>query len=811
MDRIRDLTDAAGRDDDLLRRTSGGILDSQYLSEEPPAAYLHEREQPQYVLRNKKSGVKIAQGPSVDSHTPDGDHQALAVITDVRILFLVGNARGDECETLDLSDVVEARADSAGLLASTLVIETVDGGTWKFPCRGDVSAVAEYIEDAAQTWANANRLVEEASDHLPEVENALANADFAAARDVLATVTDGIETAEQRIASLGDGAIAAFRERAAEPIAEARQFRREIAATKGAHHHANAQEAWKRDHDFDRAAEEYDRALTEYERAIETNGEEPPVAALAARRRGALQESEVLRVAPMADARAARDVARERTDPEVAAAEWETALTCYREATGLDWGSDDREFVVDRERAREGAAEATDAAIDAHLAAGREWLRAGDEAASEGSRESARDAYERAEAHFENAGKIARELAPGRVDAVDDALDDVTARIAREGPPGDEPVETDYSVAAIWEWRGQTTGQGPAPSRQSAVPVTEKETILLTDDDQSGEVSEPTPAITPLERGETETTPSGEAFPTPAVTPLESNESSADDEDTSPAVQPAITPLADAKSEPADATPRVKPAITPVDATDRTAETSQEATGAGETGGDETNEKSETDSDGKPRVKPAITPIEEKDPATPDSEQATAGQRAPAQGTDAGGDPQNGGTGERAEAGAVETGDGGTQATAVPAGSGVTAEQVDTSTVVDKLRALEESVFTDLVADTWAARGWTTTVFTASGEAVYDVVAMRSGEDGDERLLIWTEHRPDGGTLGATAIERCATARDSSRGADQATLVTTGTLTSAAYERADARDVTVVTATSLAERVVEAGLAEDLQ
>ena len=101
MDRIRDLTETDGRADELVTSTSGGLFDAQYLSGEPPVATLEPYEQPQYVLRNKKSGIELAGGTNPTTHTPDGDYQALAIVTDCRVLFFLGRAGGDHVETVD--------------------------------------------------------------------------------------------------------------------------------------------------------------------------------------------------------------------------------------------------------------------------------------------------------------------------------------------------------------------------------------------------------------------------------------------------------------------------------------------------------------------------------------------------------------------------------------------------------------------------------------------------------------------------------------------------------------------------------------
>lgn len=481
MARIRDLTDEDGRDDAALTETSGGMLDRQYLQSDPPVAYLDDHESPQYVLRNRKGGATIA-GDAGEQHlAPADDGGGVAVVTDVRVHVVVGTAEGDRARSLRLDEVVEAEADSEGLLSTALVVETVDGDRWRFPTRGDVAEVADYVDGTGQVWANAQRLIEEAAAEVETGRGHLETGEFEAARESVSAATDLIETARERIGALGGGAEEALAERVDPIRRDLRGLHRKIAATKGSHHHAAAQRAWEDDHAFDRAADHYETAVEEYRRAIEADGDSPPTDALRRRLRGAAGEREILRVAPMADARAAQEVARTTDDPDEAATEWETALTCYREAVSLDWGGDGRTFLVDRDLARERAVEACDAAIDARLTAAREWRAAGDRIAVNGRHSEARQAYERARGHVERAREIADQLDPDRIDDVEECLETVERRLRGEGVPASEPDESTLPVERVRDVLASDGAAGGAGS----VEV-----------DPASEGEGPTPAIT---------------------------------------------------------------------------------------------------------------------------------------------------------------------------------------------------------------------------------------------------------------------------------------------------------------------------
>lgn len=122
------------------------------------------------------------------------------------------------------------------------------------------------------------------------------------------------------------------------------------------------------------------------------------------------------------------------------------------------------------------------------------------------------------------------------------------------------------------------------------------------------------------------------------------------------------------------------------------------------------------------------------------------------------------------------------------------------------IRDLDDADFTDLVAAVWAARGWSTAAFETDAGTVYDLLAVRDGE----RLLLWTVRSGAGQPVGADLIERCATTRDRSRGADAAAIVTDGTLAAGAAERAADLDVEVVDADALCDLLEETGLVDRL-
>lgn len=697
MANVINLLDEDAHHDSLQRTGSDGFFGGQYLSDGPLSTYLVEHETPRYLVRNKKSGLRIAGESGTEHVKPDDDRQALALVTDVRLFVAVGKRAGDEVRSLPLPDVVEAGAEDSGFLETTLTVETLDGTTWRFPFRGDVSEAARDIDDIAQVWANANRLLDDVERQVELTQRFVANGNHADAAEALSGAGETIETARQRIREVGERATREIDDRAATLRPELDTLRRQITAGRGGSAHASAQAAWEA-REYERAAEAYDAAIEAYEYALEQDGERPSREALVSRVSGAVRERELLRVGPRIDADATRRRARATADPEEAAGIWTVALDSYRDMLGLHWPGEDRSFVVDRDLIREQTTAVSDDAIADHSQAGESWLTAGDELAVEGREAQADQVYERAREQFQRALALAREVRPDRTDELETLLEAVETRLEGHYPsevPDDEPL----SVAELRQGRSD---ESEDDDRRDGG---DRSVLTRIREGKQRDSSPPAGVADESEDDDASASNVGTGQP--------------DSAGTSTATAGRDTP-----EEPADQ--RTEPSGTVGDGTGTAPPESGTAT--------------------RPR-----SAGEQSGPAT-----EADGPDSPA--TDA--------------AGAADE-------------------------RVRRVRALDESAFTEFVASTWSSQGYTTTVFSATEKAAYDILAVR--QDPTERLLLWTVHRPDGGSLGSTAVERCATARDNSRGADGAVLVTSGALTDAARARASDLDVTVVDSDDLAD------------
>ena len=387
MSRVVDLLE----DDELLHTTVRDgpfVFGGRLLTDGPAAAHLGT-ESPRYLLWNKRAGLTIEHDDgSQTRHRPDENYRALAVVTDARLVVIVGQAGGDVVETLSHTAVIEARVSRSrvrNLLTGRLVVETLSGDRWEFPCQGELPLVAEYLGRVAQIWARANRLCEAATEELDRAAESLAAGDHEQALPHREDAAARVETATEYIERLDEGA-APLRDRHAALRSRLAVIERRIQTARAAVARSRAQTAWA-DGRYEEAVTAYDAAVAGYEEALSMNetlsdGERTR---LSRRLEGVRRKRELLRVSPLIDAEKAHRRALQATDPEEEASATRRALDLYRDALGLAAVELERPFRIDRETVRTQAVEAADTAIDLPLDAGKRWL-----AVAETLRESGR-------------------------------------------------------------------------------------------------------------------------------------------------------------------------------------------------------------------------------------------------------------------------------------------------------------------------------------------------------------------------------------------------------------------------------------
>ncbi|ELZ26943.1 hypothetical protein C475_08411 [Halosimplex carlsbadense 2-9-1] len=405
----------------LTETGSGGLIGRGLLHDRPLAEYVEPTETPRFVVRNKKRGFTVKETDSTASDAgveagqvaPDRDHTAAALVTDVRVLFAVGRAEGDRTRSVALGDVVDARTE-AGLRNGALVLDTVGGAQYRFPTRGDLEAVREFVDAAAGVWSRAERHLEAAEETLERVERAFESGDadvvLAAVGDVRGTLDDAREAA----ASL-DGAAASVDDRIEGYGGRLRLFERRAYVEQAEQARERGHTRWD-DEAYETAADHFGRAADSYAAALSVDADRPSDELIEQRRANLDAERERLAASPLERAEQAVEVARSTDDIETVVTWWERALERYERLRALDWGRDDPRFDGDREAVRERLATVAERLIEARCERARRALDAADGAPPA----AAAAACDRAESSLDDARAVARERVPDALDTVEE-------------------------------------------------------------------------------------------------------------------------------------------------------------------------------------------------------------------------------------------------------------------------------------------------------------------------------------------------------------------------------------------------------
>lgn len=434
MGNVIDVSESGKPESAVLTSTAtSGILGSTFLHSEPLSTYLGESERAQYVLRNKRTGLRIESDGGGDwsgdgdrdgeteQLTPASDYQALAAVTDVRIVFVVGTPDGDRSTSIQLADVATVAADG-GLLGGELSITTASDVRYVFSCRGDLDPIVEYVDRGSQAWARAYTYLETARDALSVAEDARDATDFRAAIAAIDEGTTALTAARDRLATFGSGAERSLAPEAEELDGTLEQRRRAIHAEHGVHAHERGHRHWG-NREYERAHQAYREATAALERAqdlAETADVEDRLARID-------EELDELADAPLTYASAMVEEARASDDPRTCAQCWEVAIERYRDAYALDWGRDDDRFRGDPVRIRERILDAIDSLVD-HRVDGierrleeAEWLRQSDDIAG------ARDVLEETMAALDRTERLVDELTVAEYPELDEARVEIEA------------------------------------------------------------------------------------------------------------------------------------------------------------------------------------------------------------------------------------------------------------------------------------------------------------------------------------------------------------------------------------------------
>jgi len=483
---MKHVIEVENEDAQVLTETgSGGLIGRGLLHDRPLAEYVERTETPRFVVRNKKRGFTVEETDDAASDdaveagqvAPDGDHSAAALVTDVRVLFAVGRAEGDRTRSVSLDDVVDARTE-AGLRNGALVLDTVAGAQYRFPSRGDLDAVREFVDAAVGVWSRTERALEAAEETLDRVERAFEAGDvdvvLAAVTDVRGTLDDAREAA----ASL-DGAAASVADRVEDYRERLRLFERRAYVEQAEQARERGHTRWD-DEAYETAADHFERAADSYAAALSVDADRPGDELIRRRRANLDAERERLAASPLERAEQAAEVARSADDTETAVTWWERALERYERVHALDWGRDDPRFEVDREAVRERLATVAERLVRARCERARRALDAADGAPPA----AAAAACDRAESSLDAARAVARERIPDALDTVEELDDRLADR--RPDPSATEPDGTDAETVVV----SPGGADGDASDCGEADTAARSDTVVESDGDAAADGTE---------------------------------------------------------------------------------------------------------------------------------------------------------------------------------------------------------------------------------------------------------------------------------------------------------------------------------
>lgn len=175
-DTERLLAEATGEIDKALftQTGSGGPTSEGYLADRPPIEYLAE-DALQYLLAGNE-GVTVKRHANVEArdddrtgvYTTDGTHRAFVLVTDRRVVFIVGSDNGDTAVTLPIRRITAVQTDG-GLTHGTLIVSSDrHEHVFKTERSAAVEEAAAYLREQSVTLGSNNGVVLGDHELLPE-------------------------------------------------------------------------------------------------------------------------------------------------------------------------------------------------------------------------------------------------------------------------------------------------------------------------------------------------------------------------------------------------------------------------------------------------------------------------------------------------------------------------------------------------------------------------------------------------------------------------------------------------------------------
>ncbi len=384
--------------------------------------FLDSGETVRFVLTSSKGIERTADGRTTTIE-PGSGHEAYAVVTDFRILFLVGSDAANPSVDVefDLPSVTRVEARS-GLLSTSLVVVAEESTTVKFKPSGgpDLTDVADYVDRIGSAWQDLNRALARTRQATEVFEERLATGDDA--QEALTTARSRLSNAYHQATRHEDGPVDEMLARI-EPV-EADLDERQVEARLD-----RVDELVEATEDEDgfaatvsSLAEAADRLAEARDALADAEVDDDAVADTLDERRAALDD---VAASLLDDAEAACHDALDADDPNTALERWETAADRYRTLLDAEW---DGLGGASADALRYQLSWIIGRRIDALSALAASLEAEGDELDDAGE-EGSTDRYERAKARAESARDLAAEHPHADADRFDDRLDELDEKI----------------------------------------------------------------------------------------------------------------------------------------------------------------------------------------------------------------------------------------------------------------------------------------------------------------------------------------------------------------------------------------------
>ena len=159
MDINRLLTRVSGDFDPALLEKSenGGRFSTGYFSDGPLTARLCEDEEVEFALQNLKRGLVVTEGGTQMRIPPGSNYRTVVLVTDRRLLFVVGRPDGDETFSVPFNRVCSMH-DSRGVFKDRIRIQASDQTFDMYVKKGSpLNDIAEYVSTMSGSNENSDR------------------------------------------------------------------------------------------------------------------------------------------------------------------------------------------------------------------------------------------------------------------------------------------------------------------------------------------------------------------------------------------------------------------------------------------------------------------------------------------------------------------------------------------------------------------------------------------------------------------------------------------------------------------------------